>query len=807
MWRNAGIVTMAILLGLLVYVWFARISDEGLSDDAPKGAEGPLIGLRWPSPNVSNSVPGVELNVGSGYGTLAVDIVVDQDRGEVMSGALSSAPRVCTLPHAANSNAGGWTGSKKPICARADVKSAGTPQAAGPGVVAIATFEVPAGAYDIFGVDAPSGFALASAVGGAKGTGVVRAQSTTRVLLKLVPGESIAGKIVDSEGSPIEGASIILTGPDLTQPYGATGVGSALAATISDESGKYSLPVPFGVVGASVCSQPPAYAACCIPLWGRMPRQAPDLVCGVESTISGRLVADPGVDGGGGGFQGVEVQAMLGNVVVSSAHADETGAFRIVGLGPSRVQVVVRDGNWVTASGVDVVVRPAEDVADVEVPVVWSLSFSGVVVVERGGVCAAGAPLLYGPSQLWGRSLSPPGEPLEFTGLPVGDFNLELSCIGSPAAASIPIQLRRGETREHERWVVNVGGAGAFNVVVVDDQGTPLNLAQVRLFGASTSGNRVSATAVTDESGRASIRGLEAGEYTLSARAQDGMAKGSSESTQLAADAVMDLRLTAVPTGGLRITVLGTGQKPIAGAVVVARDAEDRARQAETSLAGEALLEGLAPGVAIVSVSLPAVSDGTDATPVKSQEVNVKARSVTEVTVAAADLATTCARATLAFADGSIASDITVQLKLTRGIMAAATSDATGRVQFDGLPPGIPVTLLANFPEAPNTAVAALPCSKETKIQAPGTGSIKGLIGPDVAADGWEVEVFRGEDRSPSVVTHGTTEDFRLAAAPEGPIRVQVATRRCRGITSATVRAGQTTELALLSCIPASGGP
>jgi protocatechuate 3,4-dioxygenase beta subunit len=240
----------------------------------------------------------------------------------------------------------------------------------------------------------------------------------------------------------------------------------------------------------------------------------------------------------------------------------------------------------------------------------------------------------------------------EVVGLQPGTYSvqvregLSLAPLGNATAVTVTPKPAQ------QRVTLRLPGGRLSGAVVHDRTGEPLARAFVRVHGQRAASDRDAdlGFALTDEQGRFSVGGLDAGTYTVIADDQlsptGGSAGGRIEALALGSGQHRhDLVLRARPTAGVSVKVLDALGNPAAFAMVLAVD-EQGTPVGSRGLAfadaqGRVFLAGLPAGrirvAARVREQAPGVSEARDVAPGTEVEIEVRLRRGTRVEVSIVD--------------------------------------------------------------------------------------------------------------------------------------------------------------------------
>jgi uncharacterized GH25 family protein/protocatechuate 3,4-dioxygenase beta subunit len=415
----------------------------------------------------------------------------------------------------------------------------------------------------------------------------------------------IAGKVVFTDDTPVEGVSIsVAAGDQNGQMVFIPGGDTENQRATTDRAGRFRLKgVPPGSHRLRVEAP-----------WSSRTNVRPQTTDAVQAgSQDARIVVAPG-----GIIAGKVMDSdrkPMANVWISVNPTNQTedntyrggmtkqdGTFEIVGLGQGTCVV------WAQSQmgGHQPVQKPnvAVGTKDLEIILAAALSIEGVAVKSDGrpaaGVTFQAEPIQEagdeGNDMQWGQSMSPTQSDGKFkvTGLKPGRYRLQIANWGQPSSLRVGSDepIAAGSTGVR----ITLTEGAKISGVVVDEAGSPLAGAQVW----ASLGND-SHSAVSGKDGRFEIGGLAAGKHTVSANLQ-GRAPASAQNV---AEGTSDVRLVLVKGLSLSGTVLDRDGKPCANTNVhltLGKDGADGHNWAQTDAQGRFKAEGLKEGTWAVAV-------------------------------------------------------------------------------------------------------------------------------------------------------------------------------------------------------------
>lgn len=333
--------------------------------------------------------------------------------------------------------------------------------------------------------------------------------------LVLEPGAPIQGRVLDPDGSPLEGARIV-----------ASGERSALfAAADDDESAAHS-----GADGFFAFTDRQAGER--VDLQVRMPGFATGRLVGVEaptpspveielerpSRVSGRVVDEAGRPVANAQV-GLRVLVRSGTRRHSgpggSATSDEEGAFVIEGVDPGEATLTTAADGYVAHRLTSLAVEPGKDLNHVRIVLEPGATLSGSVTGPSGQPVASAdlrvmltEDALATSARHYGRTDGEGRYRLE--GLPPGRRSLS-AYHEDYEPVTREVELEVGDNR----LILAFEGGAELSGRVVDTSGSPVGGAEVSLESEASGRWRGSRETATDSSGTFAIQGISEGSYSL----------------------------------------------------------------------------------------------------------------------------------------------------------------------------------------------------------------------------------------------------------------------------------------------------
>jgi protocatechuate 3,4-dioxygenase beta subunit len=294
---------------------------------------------------------------------------------------------------------------------------------------------------------------------------------------------NLRGRVLDANGGTIAGATVRAqtdVGNSLASGTTEAPVNAWLAATLTDELGRFQMSLPAGPV--RLTAEATGYARISAQLRiGEQIERTIELALTPASVIVGRLLDEESR----APIVGVLVEAQrFGTVVASqgSATTDIEGGFRVLGLTAGSYRMTLQSSTWAIPP-TTVPVTPATE-AKTELVARRAGSLVIRARLSNGKKCTSGIATLDGtaldpvPIDEDGRAV--------FTGVIAGDYRATISCHDA-AATSRPVKVKaQGVTEEvvEAAALTTVQGSvtyegkavsGAFNVTLASDVGASVS--------------------------------------------------------------------------------------------------------------------------------------------------------------------------------------------------------------------------------------------------------------------------------------------------------------------------------------------
>ncbi|MCP3918436.1 MAG: sigma-70 family RNA polymerase sigma factor [bacterium] len=429
-----------------------------------------------------------------------------------------------------------------------------------------------AGAFDLRGLPAGTGYTLVAfpigLAGALRRSPSLRPGETHRLTIELDTGGTVRGEVVDGADAPMPGASVealLLDGP-----FG--GASHTVRTVVADEDGRFELAhVPAGEV--ALRARFPGRLETGrerveVPLGGEAEAR---LVLGDGYTVRGRVSWAGGAPARGvvvrAGFDPAFARGMRALGALRGAEGRATsaadGSFVITGLGsgPFIVQAEEqRDGAPHRAR--QEAIDPEQEDEPLVLVLQPPLALKGQVVDTDGAPVrdfrvravrtASGDGFPVATQQITERVQDPRGR-FELPGLIAGPWRLEVAAPAFGTPPAVTVHLPQAAPLE-----LTLAAAARASGVVVDGDGYAVPGARVRVDDGrgeqevARSGLPAGPSVTTDAEGRFSLDALPAGDYALAAAA-DGFVSSSSEALRLEPGyAVEGIRL--ILTRGGRVT-------------------------------------------------------------------------------------------------------------------------------------------------------------------------------------------------------------------------------------------------------------
>lgn len=404
-----------------------------------------------------------------------------------------------------------------------------------------------------------------SGVGAAHLEGLLQDWLNTELILRLEgpTGPGLSGKVVDSVGGPIPGATIqavpVLPGVDSPLPD---------SIAVSDGTGAFVL--PLAARQYEIIANATGYGS--IRRTVDVPSGPIELALGPECQIRGRVISADG-----DAIAGIRVVATREGIVQGSSAAvtEQDGTFLLHGLIAGRYSVGVSSDSW-EAPLVSAQVGVGENAPEASIVAERRLAFEGHVAVD-GVPCANGSVVLEG-AVMRGAELDTLGV-ARVARLVAGAYEVKIACNGA-LPENDKVEIREGSA-DHERtrrWSLRRGHSISGKIRGSDGLGREGLTVHVEEAPSSDEGSPVlqATDCRTDESGVFSCSGLSPGAHRVSV--QQGFRELLIRSANVSGDMVVDWSLP--PLGALRITtgarvpLLGVQAEGPAGFVQAERESD-----------------------------------------------------------------------------------------------------------------------------------------------------------------------------------------------------------------------------------------
>jgi hypothetical protein len=607
-------------------------------------------------------------------------------------------------------------------------------------------------------------------------------------------GGTLRGRVFDSGGGPLPGARVSAVAIRQTPPDDRLEILSEVRAA-TDQAGNYLLALARGHQYVQVEAAGYVTRSSGLTIDADTTQ---DFRLDPASSIGGRVLTRAGGQPVGGAevhaSRSMEVIYRTRGAALEHGHAaisDNTGAFRLTGLGPGEYTLEAHQGALVGTTD-EVRVAPAQALENVTIFCDGSFAVSGRVVGRDGNQRA----IVFSKNRVHaGQSPSAEVEPsgaFRLEGLRPGRYELEVTVFGGGRATK-EVQVA---DRDIEGVVLELGEQHVVRGVVVDPQGRPVTGARVALqvtVDRSTTGRE----GVTDGGGRFSISTEAGGAATLHAHApQVGSARWGPQplETALTTAVVLKLQAGASASGQVRLD----DGRPVAGANVRAMQIAGRTSeltQTETGPDGRYVLRGLEAGFVELEASAPD-KPGTGATePVELRIGAGEARTIDLILPTARPL-----RGRVLLPDGRPAAVARVTASASgqsaRPDAPGATTEEDGRFVLDDLEPAMSYDVQAELAGYADARAEKVPARQEVVLRLSPASSLAGVV---VDAGGKRVTDFElwtrplsGATNSVHTNVHDPGGAFALQALPPGQYELRAFTPdRHMGRVEVTVAAGE----------------
>jgi protocatechuate 3,4-dioxygenase beta subunit len=486
-------------------------------------------------------------------------------------------------------------------------------------------------------------------------------------LILLEPGAAITGRVLDADGRPIEGATVLARG------QGADGAGQEIsAATLARAPGPgedMSAAVETWKVGTT------ATGLTFIPrgelgvVVGPLPYPPPPGagLLRVASPLAAEAAGLPPLP--------------IDPDVAPRLTTDAAGSFRITGVPPGRYQVWAHKDGLADGSTAPFQVDLGRDIADLAIALGAGLTVEGQVV-DDGGAAVSGATVAAQPRGGGEPAVVNTGPDGRYQLGPLaGDQHLVVTAVGYGGAArdlSAP-RVTRSRIRRREDFTV-IRADATIDGRLLDESGAAVRNASVRVDSTVLTGV---APALTDTYGRFRIAGVPVGRHRLHIEHPDYPPHDVEVRTGI--ENQLDLPIG----GGIEVTVRDRSTGAVLRSARVAATSPSAARRdATTGPDGRAQIGGLASGTWTISASAPgyAAAAATVEVPAGRRLGDLTARDLHLDLTRGAVLAGVVRDQS---GDRVAGADVSVD-----GAVARTTSDQQGRFRLDDAPSGA-ITLAA----------------------------------------------------------------------------------------------------------------
>jgi protocatechuate 3,4-dioxygenase beta subunit len=328
-------------------------------------------------------------------------------------------------------------------------------------------------------------------------------------------GTPLVGVVSDVFGGPIEGAHVVASRPDSTDPHDSIDPRVVPVHATTDADGRFELSVASGhyVVHASAIGYARAAASTLVP------GPTVELSLAPEGAIAGTVV-----DAAGAPVPGarIHVRSWHGGYAADrdAGVADDAGRFRIVGLGPGRYRPSAVLGERVGMAGQSYAIDIGESVDDVRIELIDAASLTATILVSgEQSACPGGQVVIADAARDESiRAGIGEGGVAVFEGVLPGTYDVAVRC-DDHASTDVPKQVVVAPGANDVVWHVDAGNT--LRGRVLDHSGRAI-AAFVAVLAADGAGDGVFRPTQTDDSGVFSIPGVPAGPHTVRAELDGG---------------------------------------------------------------------------------------------------------------------------------------------------------------------------------------------------------------------------------------------------------------------------------------------
>ena len=566
--------------------------------------------------------------------------------------------------------------------------------------------------------------------------------------LTLDPAAFVSGRIVRADGRGVPGVRVTATcelqsGP--REPVESDADGAFVVGELSP--GLYSLFAQhprLGTLGTRMVEAPARDVVFTLPPGGTVRGRAVDAATREELRQFAVSVA-PAEDEGSWRRQGT---------------VDAGGAFLVEDVPEGTVTLTAVAEGYANTSVEDLTVVADAEALEVEVALRADAAITGLVTNESGVPVQAHLNATAKDGSASGSAAADGDGRYELRGLPAGEVELHVQARGYAA------EKRTADTRLGGRVDVVLKRGLALRGEVLSD-GAPVARAGVFANGASRGG---SAYATTDERGRFTLEGLQAGRYAVSARAPDGRHAqvddvDASQTTPLRI--VLERKATAVLTG----RVVGLPSEGDALMAMVQANGESGMGMAPVDGARRFRMVDAPAGA--VTVRAEAMSMNGTQRSSRPLELTLAAGSETDVVVEFPDEVVIGGLITR---DGTPVPFAGVAFARDDVAASATRADARGAYEIVGVDPGpYSVAVTATDPQATFATEYVVTGSAQFDVDIAGAVLTGRAVRADTGAPvpGVEVSLFRaGEGRTSATASTNAQGAFSARSLRDGAYRV-----------------------------------
>ncbi|MFO0632992.1 MAG: carboxypeptidase regulatory-like domain-containing protein [Nannocystaceae bacterium] len=368
-------------------------------------------------------------------------------------------------------------------------------------------------------------------------------------------GEALRGVVSDVFGGPVEGAVVIATraqGP--TDLPGVDPRGLQLHA-VSDAEGRFALALAAGDWLLRTRADGYARARAVV----QVPGPATAIALVPEGTIAGIVVERASGKPVAGAR--IVLRQWRDSLPFDSTvgTTDEQGRYRIGGLAPGRYRPSATDGDRLGDAARSLALELGETIEDVRIEIDDAASVvATITVAPHGGPCPGGNVVLADANGDESRTAPIDADGVAtLEGLVPGSYEVAVQC-DDHSAKTVPHSLTVERGTQAVAWQVEAGHELRGRVIDHEGHGVRAHVAMSAATGAGIAGVR---QLTSDADGRFVLRGVPAGDHTVTAQLRAGV---RARETVAVGPATPERQLRIGPTATLR-GVVRRGREPARG--------------------------------------------------------------------------------------------------------------------------------------------------------------------------------------------------------------------------------------------------